>query len=939
MSCSICIEKFTKQPHRKEAKCPYCDIKACTTCTQTYLIGTHEDPHCMGCRRGWTREVLDTILLTTWINGDYKKRREDILFDRERSRLPAAQIIVERRKQAIERESIRSDLINRIREMEAKLTSLRNDYTHELQIFHQLQNGRDPFATGEKKPEEERRVFIMPCPASGCRGFLSTAYKCGVCEIYVCPDCREIKGASRDTEHTCNPDTVATVQRLKRECRGCPECGTNIFKIEGCFEKDTPILLWDGTVKMSQNIIPGDILIGDDGKKRIVQTTTSGEDMLYEVKQNKGDNYVVNSKHTLVLKYSGDKTIHWTNSINTYKVQWFDRDEKRNRTKSFKVSDYSNKETAFQTAKEFIDNSLNFEDEIELLVDDYMKLDNWTKRNMMGFKTSCGIEYDYIAVDLDPYLLGLWLGDGTHSHPIIASNDYEIQKYILDWCNANNCDLVHDENYKFRIRAHGNTNGKNNDRLSIGNDSSSNCKGCATNKMNICDTIYESSVNKIEMKRNPFIELLKKYSLVNNKHIPKEYLMNSRDVRLKILAGLIDTDGHVAKEQEGRRVTISQVNKILVENIILLAKSLGFIVNVTEKERNLESIFGREPKDYSTITLINISGEKLYEIPTLLPRKKCVGSASNKDYFRTSIEVKSKGIGTYYGWSVDENKRFLHQDFTVLRNCDQMYCTNCNTPFSWISGKKITNGAIHNPHYFEYLRVTNGGVMPRNPGDIPCIANLPNAWQFQREVIRVYFVQVKPEIAEYADILYVALNSITHIQHVEINRMTTRAEDSDNTEINVRYILGEIDQKAWKQGLQQKEKRRAKKDEIRMRYEAFVGACVDIYGRIMGIARDIEKKNIQMRIIDACKDGIVQLTALSNIFNEGMKDISRRYKCQVLHLDDKIKRTIIKYADHKRKVSRRKLYTSVGEGTQSPSVVSDSESEEETNAGNVVVQT
>jgi hypothetical protein len=88
MSCSICIEKFTKQPHRKEAKCPYCDIKACTTCTQTYLIGTHEDPHCMGCRRGWTREVLDTILLTTWINGDYKKRREDILFDRERSRLP-----------------------------------------------------------------------------------------------------------------------------------------------------------------------------------------------------------------------------------------------------------------------------------------------------------------------------------------------------------------------------------------------------------------------------------------------------------------------------------------------------------------------------------------------------------------------------------------------------------------------------------------------------------------------------------------------------------------------------------------------------------------------------------------------------------------------------------------------------------------------------------
>ena len=51
----------------------------------------------MGCRRAWTREVMDEILLTTWVNGDYKKHREVILTDRERSRLPAAQIIVERR--------------------------------------------------------------------------------------------------------------------------------------------------------------------------------------------------------------------------------------------------------------------------------------------------------------------------------------------------------------------------------------------------------------------------------------------------------------------------------------------------------------------------------------------------------------------------------------------------------------------------------------------------------------------------------------------------------------------------------------------------------------------------------------------------------------------------------------------------------------------------
>jgi hypothetical protein len=37
----------------------------------------------MGCRKAWTREVMDSILLTTWLNGEYKKHRENVLLDRE----------------------------------------------------------------------------------------------------------------------------------------------------------------------------------------------------------------------------------------------------------------------------------------------------------------------------------------------------------------------------------------------------------------------------------------------------------------------------------------------------------------------------------------------------------------------------------------------------------------------------------------------------------------------------------------------------------------------------------------------------------------------------------------------------------------------------------------------------------------------------------------
>ena len=60
--------------------------------------------------------------------------------------------------------------------------------------------------------------------------------------------------------------------------------------------------MWDLSTKMAQDIVVGDILVGDDGEKRIVENLVCGMDQMYEIEQDKGMHYIVNSKHTLVLQ-------------------------------------------------------------------------------------------------------------------------------------------------------------------------------------------------------------------------------------------------------------------------------------------------------------------------------------------------------------------------------------------------------------------------------------------------------------------------------------------------------------------------------------------------------------------------------------------------------------------------------------------------------------
>ena len=80
----------------------------------------------------------------------------------------------------------------------------------------------------------QRRKFIKKCPGEDCRGYLSTGYKCGLCDQFTCTQCFEVIGLKKTDPHVCNEDSVESVKLMKAETHPCPKCATPIFKISGC---------------------------------------------------------------------------------------------------------------------------------------------------------------------------------------------------------------------------------------------------------------------------------------------------------------------------------------------------------------------------------------------------------------------------------------------------------------------------------------------------------------------------------------------------------------------------------------------------------------------------------------------------------------------------------------------------------------------------------
>jgi hypothetical protein len=358
--------------------------------------------------------------------------------------------------------------------------------------------------------------------------------------------------------------------------KGTPnEDGIKIIIIgkAGCFAPGTKVLMYDGTIKCIEDVKVGEQVMGDDNTPRTVQRLFHDTDEMFEIVPKRGPSYTVNRLHDLVLV----------------------------------ASKYNN----IPTGKQEI-----------ISVEEYLKKSKTWKKSFKLFKSS-GIEWTHKEVDLDPYFLGLWLGDGTSSKPEITNIDEE----ILNFC----------EEYASEINM--------------------NFKKAKTKKYSysfITDNPYKGC--------NHIIEALKKYNLFKNKHIPFEYKITSREARLKLLAGIIDTDGYL----DFKGYDIIQKSEKLMDDIIFVARSLGFTAN---KKKCKKSCMYKGEKKEGTYYRCIIYGKGVEEIPCKVSRKQIKENNSrNKNNLVSGFTVVPKGVGEYYGFELDGNRLFLLDTFDVVKN-------------------------------------------------------------------------------------------------------------------------------------------------------------------------------------------------------------------------------------------------------------------------------
>jgi hypothetical protein len=275
--------------------------------------------------------------------------------------------------------------------------------------------------------------------------------------------------------------------------------------------------------------------------------------------------------------------------------------------------------------------------EINISINQYRKLSDGVKRSSWyTLQKPKIVEFTQNTVELDSYFIGLWLGDGTSGGTGITVSDEDKSTIQYLHCMAKSYDLLTPQR----------------------KDGAS----CVT--YNLATRVGGS---------NEIRKILKSLGILNDKRIPKKYLVSSVQDRLNLLAGLIDSDGHYhvadTKLPTKGYYEITQKRQGLANDIVYLSRSLGFRATITETTKTIKDI-----GFIGTYFRVGISGD-VERIPVRLARKEASIGNPNKSHLSYGIKsINSIGMGYYYGFVINEDHLYLDGDFFIHHNCGKTSC-------------------------------------------------------------------------------------------------------------------------------------------------------------------------------------------------------------------------------------------------------------------------
>lgn len=250
--CDICCENEMKKP----ISCNLCQYSACYKCFSRFMLECTLNPKCMRCDKPWSRKHLVNSFGQYYVSHTYKKKREDVLFDVEKAMLPGTQPIAVRVKHMkqllVEIDNKQADIF-RLRTVITRLEVgvLQSEFEEflekrknlNMQIHNNNEDIRILHARRDRlgqiymhKSEKKANALVIKCPDENCRGYVNMRkMECELCNVKLCKDCHEPLGKDEPLDaHTCDPNTVQSVNMIAKDTRNCPSCKSMIHKIDGC---------------------------------------------------------------------------------------------------------------------------------------------------------------------------------------------------------------------------------------------------------------------------------------------------------------------------------------------------------------------------------------------------------------------------------------------------------------------------------------------------------------------------------------------------------------------------------------------------------------------------------------------------------------------------------------------------------------------------------